>query len=278
MGIGIHAVTNTRRDVLDEAQAEGTAAVLVALELGDGGLGRVGAVEADNTASARAAARFILNLCLLDLTDGLEEFDEIVVACRPGKLGRSQQSRGRRRKEGVRGDAYIANEDGVALLNTGRGVVGEGVRLHRSVAGIEGSTAAGRAAGAAEPTATAAITAHKAPATDKSTPATKAACKASAYAEPAPAVAASTHARTSEAILADLKNPALPVIAVVLLDGVPSIIGRLEYHNARALGSAVGTKMDVGANNAACAGCPGVNNSFHLCLVGPLTALAEKVL
>lgn len=89
MRVGIHAVTTTGRDILDVAQAQGTTAVLVALELGDGGLGGVGAVEADNTTSARATARLVLNLRLLDLTDGLEEFDQIVIARRPGKLGKS---------------------------------------------------------------------------------------------------------------------------------------------------------------------------------------------
>lgn len=87
MGIRVHAVATARREVLDVAQAKRTATVLVALELGNGRLGGVGAVEADNTAAARATARLVLNLGLLDLTDCREQLDEIVVACRPGKLG-----------------------------------------------------------------------------------------------------------------------------------------------------------------------------------------------
>ena len=89
MGVGIHAVSTARRDILDVAQAERTAAVLVTLELGNGGLGSVGAVEADDTAAARPAARLVLDLGLLDLANGGEEFNQVVVACRPGKLGNS---------------------------------------------------------------------------------------------------------------------------------------------------------------------------------------------
>jgi hypothetical protein len=87
MGIGIHAVTSARVEVLDVAQAEGPAAVLVALELGDRRLGGVRAVETDNAAALGPAADgLILNLGLLDLADGGEEFNQIVVARGPGKL------------------------------------------------------------------------------------------------------------------------------------------------------------------------------------------------
>jgi hypothetical protein len=130
-------------------------------------------------------------------------------------------------------------------------MVGESVWLHGSIASVERSTAAGRAAGAAEPATTTVTAASKAAASGKSSATKAAAAKASASAKAAAAVATSAHARTSETILTDLKQPAVPLIAVVLLDGVPSIVGRLEHHNARALGSSVGAQMDVGANNAA---------------------------
>lgn len=92
MGIGVHAVTAARRDILDVAQAERAAAILVALELGDGGLGGVRAVEADHAAAARPAARLVLDLRLLDLADGGEELDQILVARRPGELVKGQSS------------------------------------------------------------------------------------------------------------------------------------------------------------------------------------------
>lgn len=94
MGIGVHAVSGARCDILDVTQAERAAAVLIALELGNGGLGRVGTVEADHTAAARPAAWLVLDLSLLNLTNGGEELNKIVVARRPGELGHTvSQSR-----------------------------------------------------------------------------------------------------------------------------------------------------------------------------------------
>lgn len=87
MVIGIHAVTATRREIFDEAQAKGATAVLVPLKLGNGGLRSVCIVEADDTTAARSAAWFVLNLGLFNLTDGGKEFNEILVACRPWELG-----------------------------------------------------------------------------------------------------------------------------------------------------------------------------------------------
>ncbi len=91
MGIRIHAVTSARVEVLDVAQAEGAAAILVALELGDRRLGGICAVETDNTAALGPADRLILDLGLLDLADSGEEFNQIVVAGRPREL-RNQKS------------------------------------------------------------------------------------------------------------------------------------------------------------------------------------------
>lgn len=86
VGVGVHAVATAGGEVLDVAQAKRAAAVLIALELSDGSLGGVGVVEADHTAAARAAARLVLDLGLLDLADGGEELDQIVIAGGPGKL------------------------------------------------------------------------------------------------------------------------------------------------------------------------------------------------
>lgn len=95
--VGVHAVTAARREVLDVTQAQRTAAVLVALELGNGGLGGVCVVEADNTAAARSAARLVLNFGLLHLANGREELNQIVVARGPRELGK--QLVGQERKQ-----------------------------------------------------------------------------------------------------------------------------------------------------------------------------------
>ena len=86
MRVGIHAVAAARSKILDVAQAKRATAILIALELGNSSLGSVGAVEANDTAAARPTAWLILDLSLLDLADGGEEFDQIVVARGPREL------------------------------------------------------------------------------------------------------------------------------------------------------------------------------------------------
>ena len=88
MRIGVHCIAGTGCDVLDEAEAQGTSAVLVALELGDGGIGGLSAVKANDTGATGPAAGFVLNLCLLHFADGREKLNEIVVASGPRKLSK----------------------------------------------------------------------------------------------------------------------------------------------------------------------------------------------
>ncbi len=86
MGVGVHAVAGTRGDVLDETEAEGSSAVLVALEFGNGRLGRVGCVESYHTGASRPTAGLILDLSLLNLADSREELNKIVIASGPRQL------------------------------------------------------------------------------------------------------------------------------------------------------------------------------------------------
>lgn len=87
MGIRVHAVvTAAWLEVPYEAQTEGTTPILVALELGDGSVGGVGTVEPNDTGAARPPTRLILNLGLLDLTDGGEQIDQILVTRGPREL------------------------------------------------------------------------------------------------------------------------------------------------------------------------------------------------
>lgn len=72
--------------VLDEAETEWASTVLVTGELGDGSLGVLNSVEANDTGSAGTSVWLVLNLGLLDLSDGGEELDEILVAGGPWKL------------------------------------------------------------------------------------------------------------------------------------------------------------------------------------------------
>ena len=73
MRIGIHGLGTTLVEVLDEAQIERAATVLVSLELLNGGFCRLGTVKAHDAATAGATARLILDLSLLNLADSSEE-------------------------------------------------------------------------------------------------------------------------------------------------------------------------------------------------------------
>lgn len=85
MRVRVHAVAS-RLDVFDEAQTKGSASILIALELRDCSLGRVGIVEADDSATARSTAGLVLDLGLLDLSDSREQLNEIFIASGPRKL------------------------------------------------------------------------------------------------------------------------------------------------------------------------------------------------
>lgn len=84
--VRVHAVATAGNGVPDERKAERTAAVLVALELCDGRLGRLGRVKANDTGAARAARGLVLNLSLLNLADGRKELDKILIRRRPRQL------------------------------------------------------------------------------------------------------------------------------------------------------------------------------------------------
>lgn len=73
-------------NVADVRQSKGATAVLVVGELGDGRIGGLLGIEADDTRAARATVGLVLNLGLLDLADGLEQLNQVVVGSRPRKL------------------------------------------------------------------------------------------------------------------------------------------------------------------------------------------------
>ena len=86
MRVCIHAVARARRNVLDKAQTKRAPAVLIALKLGDRGFGRLCRVESHDAGASRSSAGLVLYLGLFNLANGSEEFDEILVARRPGQL------------------------------------------------------------------------------------------------------------------------------------------------------------------------------------------------
>lgn len=137
---------------------------------------------------------------------------------------------------------YIANIDGVTSLSASRGKVGEGVR--RNGGGVEAlapaaaRTASRTASGtASEPTSSAATVAEASTTTAKSSSATKAAAAAAKTTSHSSTKATALGKAGSPgvrgvAVLADFQNSTLPVISVVLLDGIARIVCVLENDNA----------------------------------------------
>lgn len=84
MRIRIHDIAAaTRCKVLDVAETERSATVLVSLELRDCRLGRVDTVEAYDSGTPRSAAILVLDLGLLNLSYRRKQFDQVLIASRP---------------------------------------------------------------------------------------------------------------------------------------------------------------------------------------------------
>ena len=72
MGICVHAIISSLVQVLDKTEVERSSTVLVALELSNCRLGRFSGIEANNASTPRTTARLVLNLGLLNLSNGGE--------------------------------------------------------------------------------------------------------------------------------------------------------------------------------------------------------------
>lgn len=102
----LHGVATTNVGIFDIGQTEGTTTVLIASkfccipckykavfpytkdQLTDRGLGIIGRVKFDNACASGSTIWLILDLRSLDLANGGEELDQILVAGRPGQLRR----------------------------------------------------------------------------------------------------------------------------------------------------------------------------------------------
>jgi hypothetical protein len=221
-------------EILDIMQVKRSATVLVALELRNRCLGRRVAVEADNTSATGSAAGLVLNLGLLNFTDGRKQLDEILVTSGPGKLYCVSDNSHKSRQTL---DTHVAHVNGLARVGSSSGVVREGVRGYSGdnagasivpTAGTAGTTSTTRSTTAVSTSAVAPETTTSptkpttaAVATSEATTATKAAAATEAK--------ATTHSRASKAVLANLELATLPIIAVELLDSVPGVVGVLEH-------------------------------------------------
>lgn len=149
---------------------------------------------------------------------------------------------------GTRITAYIAHEDNLARVIARGGIVGEGIRC-RGRTGTNTGTSASTSTGVEAASTTKAAAATESPkstATAKPTAAAKPTAKAAAAAKTA---AAAKAASAGKAVLTDLQDAALPIIAIELLDCIPRIVRAFEHNYSGALGSAVGPDVYVGAGN-----------------------------
>lgn len=285
--VGVHAVTTTLGEVLDVAESKLAATILVSLELGDGSISGFSSIEAHDTGTSGAAARFVLDLGLLDLSDGSEELDQVLIAGGPRKLRASSACMYEEEFE-VMGQAYVSDVDRLASLRTSCGEVGERVgRDGGSSTGIE--TAATNCTnwttcshGAAESTSSAKAATKAAAASPKSATATETAAE-SATASSEATTAAEAHVGVGKTVRTHLEDATLPVVTIELLNSVAGVVGGFEDNNAGALGPSIGTEVHVGTNDTTGASWSVMYRVSHYSnLVGVicfyLTCLSEQVL
>ena len=247
--------------VLDEGEAERTATVHVLLELGDGSLGVFEGAELDNTGTAGATVGLVLDLGALDLADSSEELDQVLVAGAPGQIadvddGRRVHARSGVVRERVRGSKRSGRSDST-VASSARGWAS--VATRRAVRTRAGSTIATAAKASAKATTTSEARARAvATTTSESTVKAAATVAASEAATTTEAATATEATSAGKAVLANFEHAARPVVSVELLNGVLGILGSFESDDTRALGSAVGSCVNVSTDDG--------------------TALTEKVL
>jgi hypothetical protein len=220
------------------------------LELRDGRGGVVLGAELDNTGAAGATVVLVLDLGTLNLTDSSEELDEVLVAGAPREVA-DVDHRGRVHArsgvvgERVRGSDRSDRGDSAVASSARRRAT---VATRRTVRTRTAVATTGKASAKATTTCEAARRAV-ATATTESTVKATATVAASESTTTTKAAAATEATSASKAVLANFENASRPVVAVELLDSVLGILGSLECDNTRTLGSAIGSSVDVGADD-----------------------------
>lgn len=146
---------------------------------------------------------------------------------------------------------YVPDVDGLAPLGAARCVVGEGVWRDGRAGAVIITTTATVATAATKSTAKATTAADEASAAAEAPAETATA----AHAVTTAATEAATHRRTGIAVLANLKQPTLPVVAIELLNGVTGVVGTLEDYYSGSLRTPVGTKKDICTDDSSVTGC-----------------------
>lgn len=202
------------------------------------GLSSVRTVEFNHTRAAGTTVGLVLDFGLFDLADGGEEINQILIAGGPRKLSLSVPC--------CNTDCWsthIAHVDDCASLTTRSSEVGEGIGRNRSDRGVVEATAEARGTAVATTETTAKATA--------TTSETASAAEASTATEATIATTtAKAHTRgTCEAVLADFKRTALPLISVELGNSVARIIWGFESDDTGTLGTTGGVGVHIGTND-----------------------------
>ncbi|RCI11443.1 hypothetical protein L249_7472 [Ophiocordyceps polyrhachis-furcata BCC 54312] len=242
MRIRFHVIDGSLVEVFDIAQIQRATAVLIPLKLGYGRFRRLWSVESNHAGTTRPAARLVLDFSLLDLANGGEEFDQVIIACRPRELDSRHQS------HGLTTHQKLCE---LTLRTAGSGVVGKWVGRDRS----SGCRVKAASWASSKPATTAERKAATAAAEATTTKAAAAAAAASTAVASTHAAAVSatrweSHAGTSVAVFSHLEQSSLPVVSIKLLDSVSGVIRAFEDDDARALRSAVGADMNIGTDDS----------------------------
>ena len=241
----LHNITVILVSILDVRQAKRPATVLVSCELGcrivsislqskeqvrtNGSFSVCTLLKFDDTSATRSAVGLILDLSTRYLANRSEKLNQVLVAGGPRQ---------------------VADIDEVTGFTTRSGKVGEGIRgvgrtvrvktrpsgwsSRTTIACIEPSTSSKASAKAA--------TSAESPTSAKTS--TEAATASEATASSKASVARKT-------VFANLEVTTLPLVAVELSDGVPSIIYSLESNDTRALWSAIWSDVNIGTKDRA---------------------------
>ncbi|KAI6769455.1 hypothetical protein HG531_010559 [Fusarium graminearum] len=151
--------------------------------------------------------------------------------------------------------------DDLSSVTAGGGVISERVRRDGASRGLEAGSPRGTSAESSAAEATSKTTTSAAKTAAASESSTKSSAHATAKATPT--TETHTGSTTGVAVLANLDDTALPIVAIELSNSVASIVGALEDNDTRSLRAAIRSDMDVGSNYGTGSSCATVRLQHH---------------
>lgn len=271
----LHLIGTSGGVVLAVGEAERSTSVLIARELRNSRLCCIRIVKANDASSFGATIVFVLNLSLLNFSNGGEKLDEIVVARRPGQLWRTSISKvpteddhksrsNLDQEETMQRWTYITNIDDLVLLSSRGSAISERIwgSGDDSRSGVEARTAITGSGAAATTTTSTTISTGKAT-TTAAVPAAKSATRSISTSCPkasppctkaADEPSTAETARPGESVFTNFQVAALEFIAIELCNCVASIFWTLKCDDTGTFMGPVGALMNIGSKNLALLG------------------------